>query len=174
VVPYQRQDRDTHTSPEFRNLSPHSTSPVHSKGTSLLVGQIDDMRKRFRKDPKDLEALVYLGNANFDIQRFDQARDLYLKALEVDPNNAHVRTDLASCFRNLGESDRAIRELMKVIEIEPSHATALYNLGVIFLNDKKDPTEAIRFWEAFAREYPQSAMSAGLNQKINQLKKESP
>jgi len=176
VVPYQRQSRDTHSSPELGGPPPHSpaNTQVHSKEISLLVSEIDDMRKRFKKNPKDLEALIYLGNANFDIQRFDQARDLYLTALEVDPNHVHVRTDLASCFRNLGESDRAIRELKKVLEIEPSHGTALYNLGVIFLNDKKDPTEALRFWEAFAREHPQSARTAGLNQKINQLKKERP
>ena len=107
VVPYQRQHRDTRTSPGLGGPPPHSTADtqVHSKEISLLVSQIDNMRKRLIKDPKDLDALIFLGNANFDIQRFDQARDLYLTALKVDPNHVHVRTDLASCFRNLGESE---------------------------------------------------------------------
>ncbi len=157
------------------NPRPHAfpNSPGHSRGSSQgLITRIDGMRERLKKDPRDLEALIFLGNANFDIQRFDQARDLYLKALEVDPINVYVRTDLASCYRNLGDFDRAIRELLKVLEIQPTHENGLYNLGVIFLNDKNNPEEAVRYWQAFVDQHPQHSMASGLIQRIEELKKD--
>ena len=136
---------------------------------SLVMEQINLYRQRLEANPKDLEALIALGNANFDIQRFDKARELYLRALEVDPMNSVVRTDLASSYRNLGELELAFKELNHVLAIDSNHETALYNLGVLLLNDKHDPKGAIEAWEKLIATHPNLAYAPELKKKIEEL-----
>ena len=44
------------------------------------------------KDPNNLQALIGLGNACFDTDRYQEAIDAYSKALSIDPKNPDVRT----------------------------------------------------------------------------------
>ncbi|MCI0528003.1 MAG: hypothetical protein L0Y56_11260, partial [Nitrospira sp.] len=46
-----------------------------------VMEQINQYKQRLEANPKDREALIALGNANFDIQRFDKAKELYLRVL---------------------------------------------------------------------------------------------
>lgn len=136
-----------------------------------VMQQINQYRQRLEANPKDLEALIALGNANFDIQRFEKAKELYLRALEIDPNNVRVRTDLASAYRNLGDVEKAFEELDRVLSIDPKHETALYNLGVLLLNDRQDVKGAIRSWEKLMATHPHLAYAEDLKKKIEELKK---
>ncbi len=168
----QRDRRDVGGAVEAGVSSPHTLShlQVPQSAAGQVMAQINLLRDRLQKNPRDLEALITLGNANYDIQRFDTARDLYQAALAVDPMNVQVRTDLASCYRQLGDPDHAVEELRRVLAINPAHDTALYNLGVILLNDKKNPIEAIRMWEELRRKHPQSPIAKALGEKIRKLK----
>jgi tetratricopeptide (TPR) repeat protein len=135
-----------------------------------VMEQINLYKQRLETNPKDLESLIALGNANFDIQRFDKAKELYLRALEIEPKNVRVRTDLASCYRNLGNMEQAFKELKAVLSIDPVHETALYNLGVLLLNDRQDPQGAIAAWEKLIAAHPNVAYATDLKQKIEELK----
>ena len=137
---------------------------------SRVMEQINQYKQRLEANPKDVEALIALGNANFDIQRFDQARGLYLRALEIEPKNVRVRTDLASCYKNLGDVEQAFKELNKVLSIDSKHETALYNLGVLLLNDKQDTQGAIATWEKLIAAHPNVDYAVDLKKKIEELK----
>jgi|GEM_PF-5457628 len=129
--------------------APHGSSA----DSPPIMQKIAEYKGRLEKNSKDIEALVYLGNANYDIQRFEQAQQYYQRALDVDQNNTHVRTDLASSFRQMGQIDRAIAELKKVLLQDPNQQVALYNLGVILLNDKEDRSGAIDAWKKLVAIY---------------------
>ena len=152
--------------------NPHSSeTPVPSSGAPVsFMQKLTEYKARLEKNPKDIEALVFLANANFDIQRFEKAKEFYLKALEVDPNNTHVRTDLASSYRSLGDPDQALNELNKVLKAEPNHEVALYNTGIILLNDKNDPKKAVVAWEKLVQLKPDDPLSKELRDKIKELK----
>ena len=135
------------------------------------MAEIAQYKERLKKDPRDLEALIFLGNSNFDIKRYEKAKELYIQALLIDPKNPSVRTDLASCFRYLGEPDQALVELKTVLAIHPDHIPALYNLGVILLDDKNDRAGAISAWEELVKKHPESPYSHGLAEKIALLQK---
>ena len=138
-------------------------------GTGVM-GEINVYKERMKKNPKDLEALIFLGNSNFDIKRFEKAKELYIQALSIDPKNPFVRTDLATCFRNLGQSDQAVVELRTVLAMTPRHPPALFNLGVILLDDKGDKKGAIEVWEQLLESHPKDVLAKGLAEKINRLK----
>ncbi|MHB8483137.1 MAG: tetratricopeptide repeat protein [Nitrospiria bacterium] len=164
------------TSPSDRSASfPSSSSSIGENseddhpGTGLM-GEINVYKDRLKKNPKDLEALIFLGNSNFDIKRFEKAKELYIQALSIDPKNPFVRTDLATCFRSLGQFDQAVVELRTVLAITPRHPPALFNLGVILLNDKGDQKGAIEVWQQLLESHPKDVLAKGLAEKINQLK----
>jgi len=118
-----------------------------------VMQRIAEYKGRLEKNPKDIEALVFLGNSNYDIQRYEKAQEYYQRAIEVDPNNTHVRTDLASSYRQQGQIDQAIGELKQVLVQDPNQEAALYNLGVILLNDKGDRTGAVNVWKKLVAIY---------------------
>jgi tetratricopeptide (TPR) repeat protein len=85
-------------------------------------------------DPKDFEATVALGNADFDIgffkkdpASFSAARDNYNKALALKPGDADVRTDLGISYfvQEPPDYDKAIAELQGVIAANPKHDRAM-------------------------------------------------
>lgn len=135
-----------------------------------VMEQINQYKQRLEANPKDVEALIALGNANFDIQRFDKAKELYLRALEIEPENVLVRTDLASCYRNMGDVEQALKELDQVLSIDPKHENALYNMGVLLLNDKQDPKGAAAAWETLIAAHPNVSYATDLKKEIEELK----
>ncbi|MEK6576831.1 MAG: tetratricopeptide repeat protein [Nitrospirota bacterium] len=161
---------------------PHPTSALpagetggadqESRGQAeRIMAKIHDYRERLDKNPKDLEALIVLGNANYDMKRYDKAEELYIRALEIEPKNPLVGTDLASVYKYTGKIDNALSELKKVLSFNPRHETALYNIGVILLNDKRDLGGAIKVWEELISYNPHSGFSRELQKKVAELKK---
>lgn len=132
--------------------TPKHRSEMDSAGTASvgmppIMQQITAYKKRLEENPEDLEALIYLGNANYDIQRFEKAIEYYDRALAIDERNTHVRTDLASSLRQIGQVDSAVEQLQRVLDQDPNQEVALYNLGVILLNDRGDIEEARKSWK---------------------------
>ncbi len=161
--------------------SPHSSSsppPSFSSsphgppsGQSVpFMQKLQGFKAKLEKDPKDVEALIFIANANFDIQRFEKAETFYLRALEVDEKNLHIRTDLASAYRHLGHSDKAAAALRVVLEMNPNHEVALYNLGIILLNDLDDRLGAADTWERLVQINPNDPLAAELRKKIKTIK----
>ncbi len=168
--------------PSAENMTPSSSpdlphpsdsgdaiSETSHPGTGVM-GQINVFKDRLKENSKDLEALIFLGNSNFDIKRFEKAKVLYLQALSIDPKNPVVRTDLATCFRNLKQTDQSVAELRTVLALAPGHPPALFNLGVILLNDIGDREGAIEAWQQLLEVHPKHELARGLAEKINQLK----
>jgi cytochrome c-type biogenesis protein CcmH/NrfG len=152
---------------------PQSSAPyTASKDAGLgVMERIEGYRQRLEKNPKDLEALIFLGNANYDIQRFEKAAEYYERALALEPKNLLVRTDLATSYRNTGKVDQAVKELKQVLAIDPKHENALYNLGFILLNDKKDTQGALKAWGTLVSENPKDPRYDALRKKVRELKK---
>ncbi len=127
------------------------------------------LKSTLQSNPKDLNALIQLGNLYYDHGRYRDAVEWYGKALEIDGKNADVRTDRGTSYWNLGEADAAIREFQKALEISPSHAQTLYNLGVVYLNGKNNPAEAKKAWEQLLATNPNYPDKAKLQQQIASL-----
>ena len=125
---------------------------------------------RVDKDPKDVEALVAMGNVNLSLGRFDDAKEWYERALKVDPSRAGTRMDLALSLRYLGQPDEAIAELKQVLKKDPKNAAALYNLGIILLEDKNDKQGAIARWESLMKAHPNYPQTAQLRQIVESIK----
>jgi tetratricopeptide (TPR) repeat protein len=82
--------------------------------------------------PDSYEAIVALGNTNFDAGRYEAAEKWYTAALVKNPKDVNVRTDLglSFMFQEPSDVDRAVKEFRKSLETNPSHEQTLQNLAV--------------------------------------------
>ena len=61
-----------------------------------------------------------------------KAKELMIKAVEIQPKNTSSLNNLGTAYRELGNPKEAIRIYKKILEIDPKHANANYNLGLVY------------------------------------------
>jgi tetratricopeptide (TPR) repeat protein len=132
--------------------------------------QISFLQSILKDDPKNLSALIQLGNLYFDTDQFDQAIETYSKALEIDPQNANVRTDRGIMYRRKQNYDKAIAEFKKAAESDPKHVNSRYNLGLVLLHDKGDIKGAIRAWEDYLKVEPIGPRAENIRNQMGKMK----
>ncbi|HEX3101287.1 MAG TPA: tetratricopeptide repeat protein [Pyrinomonadaceae bacterium] len=84
--------------------------------------------------PGESEPMIKAGNAYFDGEKYEQAEKWYLQALQKDPKDINVRTDLGLTFflRTPRDIDRAIKEYKTSLETDPNHEITLQNLALAY------------------------------------------
>ncbi len=90
--------------------------------------------------PTETEPLIKLGNALFDAEKYTEAEKWYALALEKDPKNIIVRTDLGLTFflREPRDLDKAIKEFERSLALDPNHEVTLQNIALAW-KEKGDP-----------------------------------
>ena len=78
------------------------------------------------------EALSARGLIEMHANHLEQARDLFQRALEVDPSDLDTRYYYAVVAAQLGDTDTAITNLRMVLEARPTFNEAALELGTIF------------------------------------------
>ena len=68
----------------------------------------------------------------FADDKFDEAIELYQKALEIDPKYGDALHGLALCYQAKGDIDSAIEVTKRYIEQEPEDILAFTNLSMFY------------------------------------------
>jgi Tfp pilus assembly protein PilF len=142
-------------------------------GSIVFNDEIKTLESALKKNPKDLSALIRLGNTYMDTKRYDKAIEMYQRALEIDPKNANVRVDMGTCYRGIGSSDIAVEQYRKVIAEQPNHPNAHLNLGIVLFDDMKQYPEAIKELEKFLEIEPNSPRAGNIRNLVEQLKQQT-
>jgi tetratricopeptide (TPR) repeat protein len=145
-------------------------APEEAVSQPAAVEEIDQAEAVVRRDPRNFQALVALGNLYFDSKQPQKAIDAYERALAIDPRNSDVRTDLGIMYRAVKDYDKAVKEFREAARFDPNHRNSRYNLGVVLQEDKKDVEGAIAAWEDFLRVEPTGEQAAKARAELEQLK----
>jgi len=106
---------------------------------------------------------------HFQKGQWQQAEQLYLQVLEVDPQQVDALHLLAVIAGQTGRESRAIAYLEAVLRLQPGLAAAHNNLGNVFIMQRKLPEAAASFQEA-ARLQPNFAVAQNnLGSALNEL-----
>jgi len=143
------------------------SGPVPALDVESKISMYQDV---LRQDPKNVNALVGLGNLLMDSGRYPEAIDAYAKALEIEPSDVNVRTDMGTCYRRIGRPQKAVEAYRKSLSYQPEHSQTLINLGVVLLNDLDRPDEALEVWEKFLKADPAHRMAEQIRQEVARLK----
>ena len=112
---------------------------------------------KLKTDPNNSTLLNQIGTLYKATHQFQEAAGYYQRAVDADPRNIAARTDLASCLYYQGDADGAISQLQQSLHYDPKDANSLFNLGMIRLQAKNDPSGAITAWQQLLRLNPKLA-----------------
>ena len=75
----------------------------------------------------------------------DKARELYQKALDINPENPETKSKLAMTYVATSTPMKAIKLLKEVVEKDPQNETAIFNLGYLSMQSGQYDKAADRF-----------------------------
>jgi hypothetical protein len=134
-----------------------------------VLAELRLLRARIANNPRDLAALVQLGDMEFDAQKFDRAHAYFARALALDPTNPDVRTDDAISQHMTGHDLTALAELDQVLAERPGFASAIFNRGVV-LEAIGRRTDAIAAFQHFLKVAgPENPRAADAQAALQQL-----
>ncbi len=118
---------------EFRDM-------LSTDQRSLLDGLI-----ALQASPGDLDSIQQVADSYYnlrdqtgDVTFAQKAIDYYERFLKTKPDDVNVRTDLSAMYFYAGATDRAIQEATRVLEAQPDHIQANFNLGIFYWRGRTD------------------------------------
>jgi tetratricopeptide (TPR) repeat protein len=126
------------------------------------------MLAQLKDRPNDPNLLAKIGNFYYDSQAYPQAIDYYQKSLAVRANDPDVRTDMGTAMWYSGDADGALKEFDKSLSYNPTHNQTLFNRGVVLMQGKNDPKDAIASWQTLLKINPNYPERARVEQLIAQ------
>lgn len=111
--------------------------------------------EKLKSDPNNSGLLLQVGNIYRATHQFQDAISYYDKALKADSKNVLARNEMASCLYYTGDADGALAQLEQSLKDDPKNADALFNLGVIKLDAKKDAKGAVSAWQQLLKSNPE-------------------
>jgi tetratricopeptide (TPR) repeat protein len=124
---------------------------------ALDQGQVQALTTIIKSDPKNVDAVIRLGNTYFDAEHWDEAIEWYKRAVELDPKNADASTDLGVSLYYTNKPDEALAQFERSLKIDPKHTKTLLNKGIVLAFGKQDLKAAAVEWEKVVTLAPTSA-----------------
>lgn len=155
-----------------RKESPPVTSglPVGGGSPTDYQTRIAEAEKIVAREPNNRQAWVQLGNDYYDTEQPQKAINAYNKALELKPDDPGVLTDQGVMYRKVGWYDKAIANFEKAQKIDPRHLQSIYNLGIVYAEDLKQPDKAIQAFNHFLEVDSTSPTAQQIKRIIEELK----
>ena len=130
-----------------------------AKDEMLAVTSITD------KHPVSPEDALYLEAIRATVRRkFDDAVKAYTEISHLSPNESRVYVDLGYAYENLGDTDKALENYLKAIQLnDKQYATAYLRAAVVY-NRKGDVENATKMFNEAEALYKAASNSEGLNE----------
>jgi Flp pilus assembly protein TadD len=116
----------------------------------------------------EAEALNQRGIEAYERERFDEAIDMFRRALALDPQNPAFHCNLAVACGENGLDDEAFTEYQRTLSLDPGNVTALVNLGYLY-SERERYEEARDCWERAIRDAPDSPEAAEARANLQNL-----
>ncbi|RYM32617.1 tetratricopeptide repeat protein [Brumimicrobium glaciale] len=84
----------------------------------------------------------YLGISYGNIA---ESKKAFNKSIEINPEIAQFYYNRSVLYSNIGEIDKMLKDLEQVIILDPTHTSALNNLGFHYLNIEKEYDKAVYY-----------------------------
>jgi len=144
--------------PNPATQSTHMPAAAAAPAAHPQMPSLEDMKRmadkkagpllaKLNTDPNNSDLLNQIGTLYKATHQFKEAAGYFQKAIDADPKNVAARTDLASCLFYQGDADGAINQLQQSLRYDPKDANSLFNLGMIRLQAKNDPSGAVTAWQ---------------------------
>jgi len=144
---------------------PASQPTIPAQLKAMADGQAAPLLERLKSNSTNPDQLAAIGNIYYDAQQYPAAVEFYGRALNANPSDAAVRTDMATAYWYMGNADTAIAEFSKALTYAPNNPNTLFNRGLVKWQGKKDIDGAVADWKRLLATNPNYE---GLN-KVEQM-----
>ncbi|MBI3994669.1 MAG: tetratricopeptide repeat protein [Nitrospirae bacterium] len=112
--------------------------------------------KVVRSEPASLDPFIQgklanehgkLGDAYYELGRYEQALDEYRKAVEIRPNFVDILTKIGIALREKGDLDQAVEAFVKAKNAGPRYVSAYIHLGITYYTQGRRD-RALEEWKA--------------------------
>ena len=104
---------------------------------------IPEFKAELANDPRNDQAMIYLGDTYVQQNQFDLAKPILLDAARLKPAVPLIHLDLGIAYMETEQRDAAIQELNKAIAIEPDNVAAHFRLAKLYQSiGRKDEAKA--------------------------------
>ena len=159
---------------EVATPAPVAAAPIPAAMGQLAAQQrIMATEAALAQDPKNVQAWVQLGNDCFDMHLTQKAIDAYEKALALAPampQAPSVLTDEGVMYREQKDFDKAIACFKAASKLNPAHAQSVFNLGIVYAQDKHNTPEAIKAFNRVIEIAPTDPVAEQARKSIEELK----
>lgn len=153
---YLRQDRvqdAERLADRFANQRPDVLSHrVAGLEVGLYKGAYEDVIRKakdvLRRDEKNVDAMVAMAQANFNLGRFELARSVVVRAVELDNSRADLFNIYGLVELKLDKKPAAIANFRKAVELRPQFPEARNNLGLLYHEARDYEAARLQFEEA--------------------------
>ena len=102
-----------------------------------------ELQAELANNPNHVQALVYLGDAEMQLNHLELVPPLLKKAVELDPKLELAHLDLGILDSNTGRNEDALKEFTTAVELDPSDVNAHWRLARLYRTmGKKDEAKA--------------------------------
>lgn len=99
------------------------------------------------KDPNNADTLLKIANTYYELTNYARATQYYERYLKVEPGDLDAQTDLSAAYFYSGKTDLAIQTVNGVLAKDPEHVKAIFNLGIMYWQGRRDTAAAIKQFE---------------------------
>lgn len=158
---YLRQNRPADSERLIQKFSDQRPDNLGHRAAALEValykGAHEDVIQRakeiLRKDERHVDAMFALAQANFALGRFELARSVIERAVDLEKSRADLFNLYGSIELQLKNKAGAIANYRKAVELRPQYPEARNNLGVLY-HDARDYESAAAQLEEAIRVFP--------------------
>jgi cytochrome c-type biogenesis protein CcmH/NrfG len=143
------------------------STPSLEQMKHMAEKKAEPLLAKLKTNPNDAALWIQVGDIYRQTHQFRDAADYYRRSLQIDPKNAGVRSDLASALYYSGDVDGALGQLQEALRYDAKNAAALFNLGMIRWQGKKDGKGAVAAWQELLKTNPQ--LDAGRKTVVEKL-----
>jgi ADP-heptose:LPS heptosyltransferase/GT2 family glycosyltransferase len=97
----------------------------------ILSSSIQKFVKHNEDASLDLETIEWMGDLCFTLEKYDQARDLYERAVKIDPSNLSILSRLGIVYFRSGEDQLARETFCKCLVVNPDHPVSKQNIELL-------------------------------------------
>jgi Tfp pilus assembly protein PilF len=155
----------------YFTLKPPRVVP-HQPGAEVQghsdMQNIENIQEILQNLPDDYTSLVALGHQYMDQHNYSLAAECYKRALDLEEDSLDVRIDYGACLHSMGLPQRAIGEFQRVLEADPTHPIATFNVGIVYY-DLKELDSARFYWQRAIELDPNGRAAAAARQLLKEI-----
>lgn len=110
----------------------HRLKPKEANHLKLTIDQVATLPEII-----SVKDMIVLGNAYYYTERYEQAKNIYNKILNLNPDDAVVLCNRGMTYTNLKIFDKALADLNKSLNLSPNDPATLYSRGNAYFDQKR-------------------------------------